>query len=38
MIDRRHDLSIVRLSMATRTDPPTANNIDLPRSQGMLVS
>ena len=26
------------MSMATRTDPVTANNIDLPRSQGMLVS
>lgn len=26
------------LSMATRTDPVAANNIDLPRSQGMLVS
>ncbi len=36
---RESPLSIAELvSMATRTDPVAANNIDLPRSQGMLVS
>ena len=29
---------LVLLSMATRTDPVAANNIDLSRSQGILVS